>query len=282
MSQEACVVGGLNPMGVASTAWEVGKALGLSAGPRLTASGACASGLGALVRAAMMIRTGEVDRALVVAAEASVHPLFIGCFDRLGVLPPEGGVCRPMDERREGFLVSEAAAAVCLEAASESDSAARPWAVVDRFALGGDATHLTGSDPDGAALRRLLKDVTAGRAIDLVHAHATGTTFNDPIEVAAYEDVVGEGSPLVYSHKGALGHSLGASGLVSIVLNCMAHRTGIVPGNVRTERPIRSGGATPLRPIIHVMLSSTERRIRRSIAVAAGFGGAMGVVALTT
>ena len=164
------IAGGLNVCGVASTAMEVGRALGLSDGPRLTLSAACASGLNALIRAAMMIRSGEVDRALVVAAEASVHPLFSGSFKRLGVLPAEGELCRPLDRARSGFFISEAAAAVCLEARtvdpeSECDAltARRPFAIVDRFALGGDATHITGSDPSGQPLRRILRDVAGFR-----------------------------------------------------------------------------------------------------------------------
>ena len=286
MSTSPYVVGG-----VGSTAVEVGKALGLSGGPRLTLSAACASGLDALIRAAMMIRSGEVDRALVVAAEASLHPLFVGCFQRLGVLPGEGVGCRPFDEGRDGFLVSEAAAAVCLEAAemgNQSDATPRPkpFAIVDRFAMGGDATHLTGSDEFGSTLRHLLKQVVAGRAIDLVHAHATGTAFNDPIELAAYEDecVHDRVAPLIYSHKGALGHSLGASGLVSIVLNCMMHREQIVLGNVRTTRPIRGQRCHPPTSDnpCYVKLSQTPQNcgIRRSIAVAAGFGGATAAVSL--
>jgi 3-oxoacyl-[acyl-carrier-protein] synthase II len=79
-------------------------------GPKLTVSAACASGLLALGRAVMMIRAGEARRVLVVAAEASVHPLFLGSFKRLGVLPREGVGCRPFDETRDGFLMSEAAA----------------------------------------------------------------------------------------------------------------------------------------------------------------------------
>ncbi|HWB55081.1 MAG TPA: beta-ketoacyl synthase N-terminal-like domain-containing protein, partial [Tepidisphaeraceae bacterium] len=63
---------------------------GLDAGScvRLTYSAACASGLDALARAAMMIQFGEARSALVVAAESSLHSLFVGCFKRLGVLAP--------------------------------------------------------------------------------------------------------------------------------------------------------------------------------------------------
>ena len=275
MDDAACVAGGLDH-GLASIGVEVGKALRLPDGPRLTVSAACASGLVALVRAAMMIQSGEVKRALVVAAEASVHPLFIGCFQRLGVLPREEIGCRPFDQHRDGFLISEAAAAVCLEAA-ESDSTPRPqpWAAIDRFALGGDATHITGSDSSGEVLGRLLDGLELGRGVDLIHAHATGTVSNDPVELTAYEHACAEAetAPIVYSHKGALGHTLGASGLVSVVLNCMSHRTGIVPGNVRTTRPLVSRRVRIPREV-------QKRDIRRSAAIAAGFGGAMAGIAL--
>jgi 3-oxoacyl-(acyl-carrier-protein) synthase len=43
----------------------------------------------------------------------------------------------------------------------------------------------------------------------------------------------------VYSHKGALGHSLGASGLVSTALSCLMHRNGVVLPNVRTTQSDR-------------------------------------------
>src|SRR5439155_11315656 len=107
-------------------------------------------------------------RGLVVASEASVHPLFLGSFKRLGVLPsPEIG-CRPFDETRDGFLMSEAAAAVCLEAAPECDvrtgaverglssGSSQTRVAIDRFAFGADATHLTGSDPAGRVLTHLI------------------------------------------------------------------------------------------------------------------------------
>ena len=259
----------------------------------MTLSAACASGLHALIRATLMIRSGEARRVLVVAAEASVHPLFVGSFGRLGVLPPEGVGCKPFDVNRAGFLMSEAAAAVCLEAGgagrggrNEPDGgdggAAVPRVRVERFAFGGDATHLTGSDPRGRTLRRLLAHVIDGRPVDLVHAHGTGTETNDPIELAAVEAAMGPARPddqplpSLYSHKGALGHSLGAAGLVSVALNWMAHRQGFVPPNVGTNDPLP---ATSVR-IHRAGDGGVERRVGRSVAVAAGFGGATAVVSL--
>jgi len=236
-------------------------------GPRATLSAACASGLHALIHATMLIQSGVADRALVVAAEASVHPLFVGSFRRLGVLPPEGFGCRPFDTNRAGFLLSESAAAVCLDAAESSSPR------IERFALGGDATHLTGVDPSGSTLRRLLKTVIDSRPVDLIHAHGTGTPMNDPIELNAIEDsiIAGDRKTFLYSHKGALGHSLGSAGLLSVVLNHQSHRTGIIPPNAQTRNPM------PTRTVI-LSQNAVEARVHRSLSIATGFGGPTAVV----
>jgi 3-oxoacyl-[acyl-carrier-protein] synthase II len=260
--------------GLADLAAGIRGKLPLLDGPATTLSAACASGIHALIRASMMIRGGEADRVLVVAAEASVHPLFLASFKRLGVLPPEGFGCRPFDVERAGFLMSEAAAAVCLEAADESTLTPRPYVRVDRFAFGGDATHMTGVDPAGLTLRHLLARVVDNRPVDLIHAHGTGTSLNDPIELAAFDDIVaGDRVPIVYSHKGALGHSLGASGLVSVALNCAMHAKGVVPPNVQTRRPLETRR-------VRVFADAKAQATRRSIAVAAGFGGPTAAVSL--
>jgi 3-oxoacyl-[acyl-carrier-protein] synthase II len=147
--------------------------------------------------------------------------------------------------------------------------------MVDRYAFGGDATHLTGSDPDGSTLRRLITHTADGRPVDLVHAHGTGTDTNDPLELAAIQASVPDSSPrpVLYSHKGALGHSLGSAGLVATAINWLIHRTGNVPGNIRTTNPLASPQLTLSAKVVH-------RRVARSLMIASGFGGAMACVSL--
>ena len=257
--------------GMASVSAAVAEALRLGDGPRLTLSAACAGGLQALVRAALLIRSGEADRVLVVAAEASVHPMFVASFRRLGVLPPAGALCRPYDRDRQGFLMCEAAAAVCLTRDGPAGVVA-----LDRFATAADATHLTGVDRDGVTLRRLVAAVAAGRPFDLVHGHGTGTELNDAAELAAFAAGLpgGGAGATLYSHKGAIGHTLGASGLVSAVLNVLAHRHQVVPSNVNTR--------WPLATTCQVTDAAQRRPIERSLACAAGFGGGITAVGFTT
>jgi 3-oxoacyl-(acyl-carrier-protein) synthase len=154
--------------------------------------------------------------------------------------------------------------------------------IVERYAAGGDAWHLTGNDPRGELLRRLIRHVADHRGVDLVHAHGTGTIAHDPVELAAFETALqdlppssGAHPPCLYSHKGALGHSLGAAGLVGVVLSRRAHLCGVVPGNVRTTAPL---------PVTRLVVSSCPeaRTIGRSLTTAAGFGGATAVVSLVS
>ena len=259
-----------NGFGLCDLSAIVARHIGSIFGPRLTLSAACAGGLHGLIRAAMMIQNGDARRVMVVAAEASVHPLFLASFQRLGVFPPAGELCRPFDLHRSGFLMSDASAAICVEA-GPSD---RAIAVIDRFALGGDATHLTGSDPHGKVLRYLLKKVIADDPIDLVHAHGTGTVANDNTELAALESIISGDSPThLYSHKAALGHSLGASGLVSAVITCLCHQTNTVPPNINTAHPMQMQN-------LHIGGEMKSKTIDRSLIHAAGFGGPTAVVSL--
>lgn len=266
---------GRSSWGLAETATHVARSLGMTAGPRLTLSAACATGLHALIRATMLIHSGEIDRVLVVAVEASVHPLFVQSFQRLGVLAPPGYGCRPFDESRAGFVMSESAAAVCLERTSTHRS---PIAHIERFAMAGDAAHLTGNEPTGAALRHVLRHVIDNRSVQFVHAHGTGTVVNDPIELAAIDACViatADRRPVVYSHKASLGHTLGTAGLLATVISCRVHTTGTVPGNRRSTTPIAAER-------VHLASEPTLASVQRSIALAAGFGGAIAALSLVS
>jgi 3-oxoacyl-(acyl-carrier-protein) synthase len=177
--------------------------------------------------------------------------------------------------------MSECAAAVCLESVERDDRGSsdgaddRPRVGIERYALGGDGSHLTSPDPAGRVLRHLIDKVTGSQPVDLVHAHGTGTPTNDPIELAALESVFehATSTPCLYSHKGALGHSLGAAGLVSVVINLRAHQHGVIPPNVRTTDPLTARG-------VHIHAGTQGRPVHRSLALAAGFGGATAAISL--
>ncbi len=234
--------------------------LGLADGVVHTSVAACSSGLHALHRAAMAIREGECERAVVVASDASLHAMFEGSFARLGVLAPVGadGVrrCEPFGEGGEGFFLVEAAAAVVVETA-RGLGGRKPLAWLEESWIGGDGTALIAVDERTEGLRAGLRACGGGGGgggLAFVHAHATGTG-HDAHELAAIRAVAGE-EVEIFSHKKWLGHSLGAAGLVSVVLSVMSHERGETLVGTR----VAAGG--------------------RSLTVGQGFGGHIGVVGL--
>jgi 3-oxoacyl-[acyl-carrier-protein] synthase II len=238
-------------------------------GPRSTHSAACASGLHALFHACGLLHCAVAKRAVVVAAESSLHPMFTQSFRRLGVVPPVGELCRPLDHDRHGFYISEAAAALVIE--FRPPTAGEVF--VEHIHIASDPTHLTGTDPQGLTHERLLRRCLADEPVDLVHLHATATA-SDAIELAATQRALGDARPFAYSHKGSFGHTLGVSGLLSTVLNLQMHRTGIVPPMPTTKHPLES--ACRLQP------NGTRATITRSLINAFGFGGAAGTNCLRT
>jgi 3-oxoacyl-(acyl-carrier-protein) synthase len=259
-------------IGLHTVAVDLATDLTLACGPRLTVSSACATGLLAVIRAAMLLEQGQAGRAIVVACESSLHPLLLQSYQRLGVVARKGDRIRPMDRHRTGFFVSEAAAAICLEYGMPEAGDI----VVDRYAFGSDATHLTGVDPAGRTLRRCLANCGIGEALDLIHTHGTATILNDPIELAAIDEgLTGDRAVHLYSHKAAIGHSMGAAGLISIVLNRLMHRRGLVLPNTNTL------AALPARSCV-MSSSAISRTVQRSLCAAAGFGGSTAVIRLKT
>jgi len=222
-------------------------------GPVHTSVAACASGLFALHRAAQAIAAGECARALVVAADASLHPLFEASFARLGVLAKLDAAgqrpCRPFDPAATGFFLSEGAAALLLEPAPEDPAGVQ----LESSWIGADGTHLLAVDPRTQALRHGLRHVAAP-PVAFVHAHATGTA-HDQYELQAIRSVLGAGPP-VFSTKGLLGHTLGAAGLISLVISVRAHQNRRIPDG----RPLPPQAC--------------------SITIAQGFGGHIGMAAL--
>jgi len=238
-----------------------------------TSVAACASGLHALHRAAQTLWQNEAlaqqgdpavpcRRALVVAADASLHPLFAASFQRLGVLsPPDAhGLprCEPFGHAGDGFFLTEAAAAIVLEcqdlAITRDDP---PYAWVEESWSGADGTGLIAIDPQTHSLRAGIRACAGGRGgrdegLAFVHAHATGTEHDD-YELHAIRSVVAPRLP-VFSSKGFLGHSLGAAGLVSVALSVQCH----------------VGGSTLTGDYIAPDTTS--------LTIAQGFGGHIGIV----
>ncbi len=263
-------------------------------GQSVSVVAACATGLAAIARGAAMIASGAADTVLVVAADATLHPLFLGSFWRMGVLAPwrdtPTDACRPFDVDRSGFVLSEGAAAIVLRAKPAGTIAARsdnrscqdPNSVrISGWATGCQASHLVRPADSAQALATIIRSALAQAdlapdAVDLVHAHGTGTRSGDLAECQAIGAALGGHVRTipVLSTKPATGHMLGAAGVAQVVLTVKAMQAGSVPptANLANPDPACSVGTVQAGPI--------QREIHRAVCTAAGFGGTIVAIAM--
>ncbi len=216
------------------------------------------------------------DHVIVATSEASLLPLFIHSYKRLGVLAPSTPDAydeRPMDRSRQGFMLSECGAAVILKRvpidAPDDEPLPGEVEMIDT-ALACEAHDLIRPSDTMPALRHITEQLFYGRTIDMLHPHAPGTPDHDPAELNVYAETLkrlGHTTlPDVYACKGAIGHGLGAAGLSALVLACLCAKARKRPAMPWLTDPIDS--ALPLKPQASPLKPSTTHAI-----FAAGFAG---------
>jgi 3-oxoacyl-(acyl-carrier-protein) synthase len=247
-------------------------------GPALCPVAACATGLASLQRAADLIREGVCDIVLAGSTDASLTPLVVASFQRLGVLargPDAASAGRPFDVRRNGFVIGEGAAVLVLEnrdhAIARNASAYAEWLAGASLA---DAAGLTHLDPTGAGLTRLIRDVlvrggVAPHAVDYINLHGTGTRENDVCETRGIRSALGTSAdrPGCSSLKGAIGHLLGAAGSVETACTLLAMRDGVIPPTINLEQP------DPECNLDYTPETARPAALRTALKLSLGFGG---------
>ncbi|MFF2307920.1 amino acid adenylation domain-containing protein [Streptomyces sp. NPDC058128] len=219
-------------------------------GPSFAVDTACSSSLVALHEAAMHLRAGEVDAAVVAAANLVLTPAKTRSFTRNGMLSPQGA-CRAFDDAADGYVRGEGAGALILKRLSDAERDGDPVLAVIRGTAvnhtGGSAGFLTAPSRPAqeAVLRRAL--ARSGRTaadIGYVEAHGTGTQLGDLIELEALHAVLGEPAgrtPVaVGSVKTNLGHLEPAAGIAGLIKTVLALQAAHIPPSLNYETPNRS------------------------------------------
>ncbi len=227
-----------------------------------TVSTACSSSAKAVVAAVRHLACGLCDSALVGGADSLCLTTLYG-FHSLELTSPEP--CRPFDAGRQGISIGEAAGFVLLERGND----------VSEFLIAGwgessDGHHMSTPHPEGlgaaAAIRQALSSSgLAATEIDYVNLHGTGTLSNDRAEDRAIRAVFGNGVRCAGT-KGYTGHTLGAAGIVELILSMLSLREGLVPGTCQTRRQDPDLG-------VHLCLDPEPRPVRHVLSNSFGFGG---------
>ena len=231
----------------------------------------CAGGVLAVAEAAESLRTDEADRIAAIGHDTLIEPESVLGYHNLGLLSAD--VLRPFDRNRSGTIFGEGGAAVMLEKYDEA--VARRATILGEFLGHGCVTEATGivdllPDGDGPARAIALALADAGIAaaeVGMIFAHGNGTSGSDASEAKAILRAFDGNPPPVTATKWAVGHLIGASGILDVVLALEALRHGIVPG-IPTLNAIDP--AFPALPV------SREHQVPRSdvaLVICRGFGG---------
>ncbi|MEV6116069.1 beta-ketoacyl-[acyl-carrier-protein] synthase family protein [Streptomyces sp. NPDC052109] len=204
---------------------------------------ACSAGADSVLVAAALLRSGQADICVAGGADVLTPGKRLG-HSALGTLSPDA--LRAFDVRHSGTVLGEGAALLVLERGASARRRGAPVrAVLRGTGSANDAAGLTTPDPSGdsvvLAVRRSLAD--AGRTAEevaVVNAHATGTPVNDAVESVSLRRLFSGVTrpPLVFATKGALGHSLGATGAIEAVSVILALRDRKVPPVVGLAEPL--------------------------------------------
>ena len=248
-----------------------------STGPVLAPMAACATGIWAIAQGADLIRSGQCQRVLAGAVESPITPLTIAGFLKMGALAKTG--CYPFDCDHEGFVLGEGGAVMVLESAAAARargaSTSSTYGEILAAGITNDSHHVSAFDPTyrmgKAALANCLRrSGLSAEAIDAVHAHGTSTVQNDCMEACLVEQMLRSQVPIMAT-KGATGHTLGASGALTVALSLMS---------LKRQQLLPCTGLSKSDFELNFVRAAKAQRLRNILCLGFGFGGQNAAIAL--
>ncbi len=250
-------------------------------GPNFCVSSACASGNNAIGEAFNNIIAGRSDIIITGGAEAAITTIGLASFCAARSLSLRNddpqGASKPFDRDRDGFVLSEGAGVLVLEEEGHAKKrGANIYAELLGYSANDDGYHITAPRPNGegaaAAMELALNDAHVEKdEISYINAHGTSTSLNDIAESSAIRFVFGEQAYKipVSSTKSCLGHLLGASGAVELIICVKAINESIIPPTINLENVDERCGAK----MDFVPLEARETNVNIAMSNSFGFGG---------
>jgi 3-oxoacyl-[acyl-carrier-protein] synthase II len=200
-------------------------------------SSACSSGTDALSLAAVLVNQKKYDIIGILAADCLDPGKLLQHFS-LGTQDTD--CAKPFDVNRRGTSFGEGGGfAMVVNSAGLELLAADHAFRIRGFGMSCDAMHITAPDESGKipslAISRALESADCSpKDIACINAHASGTSLNDLVESLALRKVFSDtlDDIVVNGTKGAIGHLLGATGLVEAIISCWSLNKALIPGTV--------------------------------------------------
>jgi 3-oxoacyl-[acyl-carrier-protein] synthase II len=240
---------------------------------------ACASAANAIGDALAAIRHNVADVMITGGSEAAITRMGIAGFSNMRALSERNDApqkaSRPFDADRDGFVLAEGAGILVLEELEHAKKrGARIYAELVGYGASADGGHITQPDEEGTgaakAMELALRDARLdASAIGYINAHGTSTPLGDAAETHAIKRIFGDHAYKlsVSSTKSQLGHLLGASGGVELIISILALRDGVIPPTINYDTP------DPKCDLDYTPNKPRERRFTAAMSNSFGFGG---------
>ncbi|HET8885040.1 MAG TPA: beta-ketoacyl synthase N-terminal-like domain-containing protein [Salinimicrobium sp.] len=213
-------------------------------GPEISHSVTCSTALHALLNGISWIQSGMAEKFLVGGSEAALTPFTIAQIKAMKIYSAakEEPFCEALNFQKEKntMVVGEGAAMACLEPGISSKAISVIRGV-------GYATekidHGASISANAECFQKTMRDAMGELPkdeVDVIVMHAPGTIKGDLAEWNAIKTVFGEKHPLITSNKWKLGHTFGASGMLSLELGVfmLQHQQFVPTPFFQTEKRI--------------------------------------------
>lgn len=230
-----------------------------SNGPEISHSITCSTALHAILNAVAWLQAGMATKFLVGGSEAPLTAFTLAQMNALKIYAKHNQdyPCRAFDlqKTKNSMVLGEGAAMACLELGEKQN------ALVYISGIGyatDDLEHNISISDDAVCFQKSMKMALGNTALDEVDAivmHCPGTVKGDRSEYNAIVKVFGDNYPMLTTNKWKMGHTFGASGMLSLELAIlmMQHQTFI---------PVPFGES-----------QTKKSQINRVLINAVGFGG---------
>lgn len=252
-------------------------------GPSFASASACATSNHAIGEAYTNIAHGYTDAMLAGGAEATINPLYFAGFSKMNAMSTNNEhpkqASRPFDTNRDGFVMSEGAGVLFLEAYDHAmERGATILGEIIGYAATTDAFHITSPDFKGAAKAMQLTMERASLSpadVDYINAHGTSTPAGDISETKAIQSLFGKKDhPLkVSSTKSMTGHMFGAAGGIEAVITLKSLAENLFPPTINLENQ------DPECTLDYVANKAVKGTMNVALSNGFGFGGHNAVIA---
>lgn len=191
-----------------------------SKGPEISHSITCSTALHALLNGVAWLKSGLATKFLVGGSEAPLTAFTIAQMRAMKIYASETSTypCRTFDfdKTKNTMVLGEGAAVACLEIANHENV----LAYVEGIGYATEVLqHGVSISAEALCFQRSMTmalGTIPPEEVDVIVTHSPGTIKGDAGEMIAIQAVFGNTIPLLTNNKWKIGHTFGASGLLSV------------------------------------------------------------------